>query len=215
MKILFVVLMLLIVPQAFAELTQCDGVWTNKSCSEQANSEQAKKAAPEEKALDSKMIKERSFKKSLFHDLNMKNIKANNSYEIKLDLSQAEDVCNSENSTIDECRKQIKEIDTLLDEKIKVAVELETKKKALKLQEEANKIQEQRNDIEKNKPSTIIIQKGNIIIPRDYLRPKERGTTIKIEAKGDNTKVELEAKPTSDKEDKKIKQQHTTAAILR
>lgn len=213
MKFTFIVAIIFIPLNSWADLSECDGVWTNKSCSVEK-----KEVVPEVQTADSVKLKNQGQKKSLFHVLNMKNIKASSEYGIKFDLSQAEEACTDPDSSIDNCRLKIKESDAILDEKLKVAAELKTKEKALKLQEEANRIQEQRNKIEEKKPGVVVIQKRNIIIPRDYLRPKDKGVSIKIESKGDSTKVEWQTKTHSKKHSEKdmeeeVKSRHKAATV--
>ncbi len=209
----FVFIALIFIPlNAFAELHDCNGVWTNKSCTIEE-----KESLPEVKTADSVKLKDQSQKKSLFHVLNMKSIRANNDYGIKLNLTLAEDACSDQDSSIENCRLQIKELDAVLDEKIKVAAELKIKEKELKLQEEANKLQEERNKIEQDKPNVVVVERRNIIIPRDYLRPHNRGSSLKIESKGNDTKVEFEVKSSEKKVKEKVQEEtkakHTAATV--
>lgn len=94
------------------EVHQCSGRWTNLPC-DQVESHQTNR-----KVLTPEEAKERSSKESILHRLRMKSIEANRKYEIHLDLSLAEELCQSTTTALDVCRKEVERLDDKLDKKI-------------------------------------------------------------------------------------------------
>lgn len=210
----FSILYLLCLPlTALADLTKCsDGVWRSNGCEKKEIQQDSKG-----EDIDVEKMKVSSQKKSLFHDLTMKNIKSNAEYKVKLDLSEAETVCLDDNSTLDQCKSKISVIEKEIEQKVKSAQELQLKEKSVRAQEEANKIQEERNLIEASKPSVVIVEPRRIIKRRDYFPQQDYSDkdSIKIESNGNDVKVEInsEKKKEEDKR-KKVKSKSSSAKVM-
>jgi len=108
------------------EIHECDGRWTNLPCDKLAPLPANKKILTPEEA------KARSQKESLLHRLRMKSIEANRKYDVDLDISSAEDLCNNSTTSLEICRREAERLDDKLDKKINTAALLKQKEEKLK-----------------------------------------------------------------------------------
>lgn len=125
-----------------AELKNCNGVWTNKECSEDA-----KHPVPGFQKLGTTPIPTFALKtetshvgdlskmKSLYRDLDLENSKARRQFGIELDISRAESACNSPSATLEECRATVEKLEEKLHGRIQEAKLLEQSKKQTELLE--------------------------------------------------------------------------------
>jgi hypothetical protein len=147
-----------------ADLQLCDGTWTNKDCS--SKSTVSLPATKSSKSVDPKT----GIKKSLFHQLDMKHIKARDDFDISIDISEATDICDSEESSVAQCRASIEKLEDRLDAKIIAAQTLAAQQRANEL-----KAKELENDSAKT-PVVIINKKTNILVTDDNFqqhKPRE------------------------------------------
>ena len=126
-----------------------------------------------------------SVKKSLYHDLNMKNIAAKRDYLITFDISNVEQVCLKEPSTIADCRKAVDQADEKLQSKINQAEASRSQQRALELQEEANALQRERNRIEEEKPDVVLVERNR----RRRRHPYEQVQTTVVEGANGQTVI--------------------------
>ena len=101
-----------------------------------------------------------SVKQSLFHDLNMKNIRAKKDYSIKIDITAAEDVCLKQTSSVAECRKAVDEIGDKIDSKVNEAATVRNQQQSLRIEEERNNLLAEQNRIQAEKPDVVVIDRG-------------------------------------------------------
>ena len=151
---------------AQAELVECNGTWTNRAC----DSSDTKKLGAED--TRSPEIKEaaaiRSKKKSLFHELTMKAIKAKRQYQYDYDLEEVETFCFKQESSLADCKDRIKQARQEIDKEVTQFAQVRQQEQANKLREEANRIQKERNETVAN-PVVVIEERRNYYIkPRRY-----------------------------------------------
>lgn len=145
---------------ARAELYNCDGKWTNKPCVGKAGTTIAEKPLNKELSANPDLAK----KKSIFHELNMKNITAKKNLNIKFSIAEIEEICLARTTSLDLCKIEAEKAERKLDEKIVIAEKLNLEKQALKAQQdqlalEKEKLAEQReNAVEVNVVTTNIIR---------------------------------------------------------
>jgi hypothetical protein len=102
-----------------------------------------------------------SVKQSLFHDLNMKSIRAKKEYSIKIDITTAEDVCLKQPSSVAECRKAVDEIGDKIDSKVNEAVTIRNQQQSLRIEEERNNLLAEQNRIQAEKPDVVVIDRAH------------------------------------------------------
>ena len=176
--------LLLSVSSARADFYECDGKWTNKPCSGQVTGKisEGMSASPQDPGL--------SAKRSMLHELTMKQISARERYGIGIDISAVEDYCLKNPSSIDQCGDSIASASEGLDRRIATAVDIEAKKKANDLQDEANQIQAERNRIEAEKPNITVVQeyygrnRPIIVVPRDGRAHMDSGAGVSVDLSG-------------------------------
>ncbi len=156
----FLLLSVLVPTISQAQVYECNGTWTNQPCNgEPAKTLTGQPSIPSPAVTDP----DRGAKRTIFHDLTMKSIRAKGEYDIKVDLSVAEKLCIKELAPLEACSNQAKADEDAIDEKIKSAESLRLEQKKIALQEEANKIQKERN---KSENVNIRIDRRPIIIVR-------------------------------------------------
>ncbi len=109
-----------------------------------------------------------SVKQSLFHDLNMKNIRAKKDYGIKLDLAPIEELCLKKVSSVAECRKAVDEMGDRIDSKVNEAETIRSQQRSLRLQEEQNELLAEQNRLQAEKPDVVVVERNR---NRPYHRP--------------------------------------------
>ena len=157
-------LLTLTVRPAHAELSKCNGIWTNQPC----NQDQKELALPEKplKKIDP-AAKILSQKRSLLHDLTVSRLNAKKEYGITISSSNVEETCLLSETTIKECRELVAEKKSEILENSKL--------KALSIQEN-NKKDSESKEVDNSQNVSVVIHKENnnryIYIPRDRRRNK-------------------------------------------
>lgn len=144
--ILPVSLLLIEVSTVTAEMVLCDGIWTNSSCEgiSQKKVGATEAITEEQKAL----VKTRSKKRSLLHQITMSSIDARRQYGVDLSLDSAQETCREDSTTIEKCR----EVTEGFSEKLNVRID-----QAVKI------AQAKREEEEKSRPP-VVAQQTTIII---------------------------------------------------
>lgn len=110
-----------------------------------------------------------SVKQSLFHDLNMKNIRAKKDYGLKIDIAPIEELCLKKPSSVAECRKAVDEMSDKIDAKIHDAETLRTQQNSVRLDQERNDLLAEQNRIQAEKPDVVVIERGRKVHHRDLI----------------------------------------------
>lgn len=148
---LSILLTLPVSQSAQAELTLCDGHWTNQPCSGEV--EQKLRAVEKSTAqveAEQAARKQRSDKRSLVHEQTMKQLRARDEHKIAVDMLPVSDFCLQDSTSVNDCRKELDLVAERIEPKVAEA-------ERLKAQQRANQLQEQNNEIEKNKVPVIVI----------------------------------------------------------
>ncbi|HQH26721.1 MAG TPA: hypothetical protein PLP17_04930 [Oligoflexia bacterium] len=146
---------------ASAQIFECDGRWTNRPCSGKVEG-MVEEVKPEQAPVEDSGLSE---KKALYHDLNMKTIEAKRRYNLRFDLAAVQQLCFQQQSTLDECRKEIQAMEDRIDAKIGLA----SQERANELQNEANRLQQEKNET----PSVSVVENNYIeVIPRRRHHPR-------------------------------------------
>ena len=126
-----------------------------------------------------------SAKKSLLHELSMKEIEARRDYGVRVDIAAVEQLCLSEAATLAECRKEAEAAEDRIDKKAREAAlvkvqekENQLKEQENKLKEEANKLKKERNDIEAGNPDLVIIGEQNNFSDGRHHSRRQRGPLV-------------------------------------
>ena len=193
MRICLLLSLLVFNPQALAELQQCSGVWTNIACGELS----AKPRATDKNEEEKNKSLEKSKKKSLLHELSMRSISARDKYDLKISLSDVEQLCLDDKTTVEQCRERTEELAEKIDKQSNALAMLEEQKKANKLQEEKNKIAESQTTVVINErrryPYRLIDHPG-----RRYYKNKTRsGASINFSADGNGFSVGVNSNQSS------------------
>ena len=116
--------------------------------------------APSNSAPDAAADPGLSVKKSLFHDLTMKNIRAKKEFGIKVEISNIEELCLKQASSVAECRKAVDETGDRIDSKVNEAEKLRTQQQSLELQQQNNELQAERNRIAEEGSTVVVVNPG-------------------------------------------------------
>jgi len=127
---------------AHAELSFCNGVWTNQSCSGEKTIEETarKPQEPEQKKI--------SLKKSILHEITMDRVEARRKYGVMVSGQSAEIICEDQQSSVKECEQAASKYSSRLQQSIS---------NALKAKELEEKNEEKENTIEEKNNSTVVI----------------------------------------------------------
>ena len=148
-----------------AELNECGGVWTNKTC--EAGERTSDDATVDENLAERKEeARVLSKKRSLFHELTMRSIQAKREFAVDYDLDEVEEFCFKGESSLAACKEKIVETRRDLNWQIAQVATVRQQQKANKLREEANRLQQERNEIEANNPTVVVDERRNY-----YLEP--------------------------------------------
>jgi hypothetical protein len=105
---------------AEAEIYNCAGTWTNQPCT----GKPAQVLPEQPAATDDPAQAARRTKLAALHDLRMKKYRAEQEYDLKFDISDIEDQCEAELTSLSECKKLAAERSNLLDDKLLRAREI-------------------------------------------------------------------------------------------
>ena len=153
-----------------AEMNDCGGVWTNKPCSDREAVQTTE--YDEEKAAETKeQALLLSKKRSLFHELTMKSIRAKRDYKVEYDLNEVEKYCFDQATSLDDCKARIKTTQVELESEIGRAATIVQQEKANQLREEANRLQRERNEIEANNATVIVDKRRKFYIDPYRVKP--------------------------------------------
>lgn len=97
-----------------ADVHNCNGVLTNKTCDELATP----KPVPTRSIEDREESVLRGKKKMLLHELRTKLLNERRKSGIDLDISEAEEVCHNSSTSLPDCRKVVRALDQTLDSRI-------------------------------------------------------------------------------------------------
>lgn len=147
---------------ALSDLTECGGVWTNKGCD--ASVKTRTDSPKEETAKDAGDSLELSKKRSLFHELTMRAIRAKRDHQLEYDLDEVEQLCFKQKSTLAECKTKIKSARSELNAEVAQIASVQEQEKANKLRAEANRLQQERNKIEASNPTVVISERRRYYI---------------------------------------------------
>ncbi len=141
---------------ANAEPKLCNGIYTTKPCDSTAVETQASPSESVKSESSKEAARVLSRKRSLLHELTMKNLRAREKFGIKLIIDDVEDYCTKSEVSIEDCAKKITEREDRIDSRVSEAALVQEEQKANKLKAEANNLQKERNDIEATKPTVIV-----------------------------------------------------------
>lgn len=99
---------------AFAELYECNGTWTNRSCESEASTVIAERPLQQR----SQEQVDRDQKKLWIHSIESKLFEARREFGIEIDITAVHSTCSEQSSSLIECRKEIDEIENTLDRRI-------------------------------------------------------------------------------------------------
>lgn len=125
--LLTLLLSLLLTSTARAELSNCNGVWTNDPCEGNASTkleEKDFKPQDPQKRLQSK-------KQQILHDLRMKELNSERAYKVDVAIDAAETSCNDPATTLEDCQEKVTELRDKIDKRILAAKKLEIKEKKI------------------------------------------------------------------------------------
>jgi hypothetical protein len=156
----FFLVLLLVSPSARAELYECNGTWTNKPCSGKTqktiDETKAQKRSPAEI--------EKSQKDLWLHDLETKRFNARRMHGIKIDTKDAAVICQSEKTTLLECRKAITTLEDKIEERVVAAQQLKLKKQEV----ESKKVEDNSSQVSRVTIIQNTIQRNRIVVqPRE------------------------------------------------
>lgn len=148
---------IVIAPDARAEIYDCNGVWKTARCSGEPS-----RVLPEvsSRATDP----DRSDRESLLHELTMRSIRAREEFDIRVDLSDAENVCKGEGASLERCRETVRRIEADLEQRTLSHSAVAGQREANRLQDEANRLSEERNA--DGEPTVVVVERPTYIIPR-------------------------------------------------
>lgn len=147
---------------AYAEITYCEGRWTNLPCKGQVKETLTEIQTPLVPEGEASALNE---KKKLFRDLDLKNATFRRRYDEKFDIKHIEDFCLRQNSPVEDCREKVEKAEDRIDKK---AAEFETarsQQRVLELQEEVNRLERERQAKQEQNQNTAIVIQENEGIP--------------------------------------------------
>lgn len=166
-ELLFLTFLILFPSISVAELSFCNGVWTNQACEDEEESEKSleeiKKKPPTEAEKNS------SLKKSILHEVTQDRIEARRKYDVIVPSSSAEKICQDAASKVSACQEAADKYSSRLQSRVESALkakELEAKKE--KESDEAKK---------KDNNTTVVV-----VNPE----PRRRGVPVDYEYVGGN-----------------------------
>ena len=184
---------------AAAELTNCDGVWTDRPCSQgvlQRRTDVPDAAAPTASTDSKETQRALSQKRSLLHDVTMKSIRAKDQYNLTFSLTGLEQDCLKPETAVADCEKKTDEMHEKIDKRVTEAAAVAEQAKSNKLREEANRLTQERNEIETNKPVVVVTETRRYPYYRDprspgYYENTQSGASIGVSVSGNsgNTSV--------------------------
>ncbi len=136
---------------AYAELHQCDGTWTNKPC-EGKIAESIKETSGRVRTAEEVEL---SQKELWLHDLEMGRLKARKEFGVKVSTLEAQTICNEKTTSLIDCRKAISAREDEIEkgvqaekDRILKRKEIEERNKAELAAREANKVVVIQNNVE-------------------------------------------------------------------
>lgn len=139
--LLTLLLSLLLTSTARAELSNCNGVWTNDPCEGNASSkleEKDFKPQDPQKRLQSK-------KQQILHDLRMKELNSERTHKIDIAIDPAETVCNDPATTLEDCQEKVTELRNKIDDAVRDAREIEIEEKKIEAEKAEAKTKAENN----------------------------------------------------------------------
>jgi len=138
----FLFLLTFLPAAAFAELSFCNGVWTNQACDQEEGEEEASTKSLEEtkKAPPSKAEKNLSLKKSILHEVTMDRVEARRKYSVIVPASSAENICQDPESKVEACKEAAEKYSSRLQSRVDSAL------KAKELEKQKEEPKEEQND---------------------------------------------------------------------
>ena len=119
MKITSALFLALALPAvAGADIYNCNGEWTNKPCRGKPT-QVIKPGDSASRVLKPEEVREQSEKRSIFHELNMRNITARRELNVRVDITNVERTCLHEaDKSADQCRAVAQEADAIISQRI-------------------------------------------------------------------------------------------------
>lgn len=124
---------------AQAEIYKCNGTWTNHPCSEGSQA-----VFPEKVTAGNPSSEALSEKKSIVHELVMKQIDARRNFGVKVDVAHIEKFCLDPSSPVKDCLELVEAMDDKIDKRVNEA------------KEERRQERLDRNQAPDSNPSTVI-----------------------------------------------------------
>jgi hypothetical protein len=185
-SVLFLLVVVALPLTALGEIYECDGRWTNVPC--KGKTTRTVEAASKRKVMTPEQARSLGDKRSLFHELNMKAIKASRDFDLRFDLKEIERVCLEPFSSLEECRMLTESADNRISEKITESKQLAEQRRLAEAQEESNKLQQEAND--------IAIEHNNIELLQDRSASDIHSTDqrVYINSNGDNNQIVVDQK---------------------
>ena len=170
---------------ALAELTFCEGIWTNQSCEkgeEKSLAETTREPQSSEQKTD-------SLKKSILHELTMDRVEARRKYGVMVSGQSAELICQDSKSSVKECQEAASQYNTRLQQSVSNAL------KAKEL--EAEKLKTENEETNPKNNSTVVIVRPERNRPGNFdyqYRGPERiiqqsGTSINVSGRSSDGRV--------------------------
>jgi hypothetical protein len=101
---------------ANAQVHKCGNIYTDKPCDQVSTSTTLTQSAKPSASREDTSVK--SKKRLLAHDLRTRLLKAGRKYDIDMDISQADEVCLDDSTSLEDCRKIVNELDDKLDARV-------------------------------------------------------------------------------------------------
>ena len=163
---------ILLTERSWAQVNNCDGVWSNLPCDAAKAPQNPVKIVPKD---ESKPVqsKELSQKKSLLHELNMKKIEAERYYKLRYDITNIENYCLIPEVSVEKCQEKVEQLADKIDQRVASLEVIRAQNRANQLQEERNRL-----DAEKADNSVVIINQPGYYDPTPtpfYQFPNPRG----------------------------------------
>lgn len=184
-NLIYLLSFFLITQPALAELSFCEGVWTNQSCEngeEKSLTETTRKPQSPEQKTD-------SLKKSILHEMTMDRVEARRKYGVLVSGQSAELVCQDSKSSAKECQDAASQYNTRLQQSVSNAL------KAKEL--EAKKLKTEKEEAKQENNSTVVIVRPERKSPANFdyqYRGPERviqqsGTSVNVSGRSSGGRI--------------------------
>ena len=175
-----------------AEIFNCDGRWTNQPCKGKVLGKITGES--NRKVISPAAAQARTRKTTLLHDLNMANLRARREFGLRFSILQAQQVCESDETSILECEEIIQQHEDRLSSRISEARTLQLKEQELAAEQAENNLIAEQNQLlqeQRLRGAGSQIEQNTIIIGADDVDVDQS-----IDVRGVGRRPRLPAEPT-------------------